>query len=183
MDLPWVEKYLLNHCCKSFHAMGNVKESYHSLAKWSRVCLKCAGLLTGSILYVSIQSLALNKLASGLSPGRPLKIGGDIFTLGGWGAGPPGPGAGNPAVAACIAATSCANKAAPAGGEPGGPGGPAGPAGPGTGGGGGGRGTAPPLAPPAPPAPPLGGGIGAAISKAQCSNKLNPTLLIDSRSL
>ena len=122
MDLPWVEKYLLNRCCKSFHAMGNVKESYHSLAKWSRVCLKCAGLLTGRILYVSIQSLALNKWASGLSPGRPLKIGGDIFTLGGWGAGPPGPGAGNPAAAACIVATSCANTAALAGGGPGGPG-------------------------------------------------------------
>ena len=107
--------------------------------------------------------------------------GGDIFTLGGWGAGPPGPGAGNPA-----AATSCANKAALVGGGPGGPGGPTGPTGPtspGTGGGGGGGGTAPPPAPPAPPAPPPGGGIGAAISKAQCGNELNLTLLIDSRSL
>ena len=47
MDLPWVEKYLLNHCCRSFHAMGNVKELYHSLARWSRVCLKLVGLLTG----------------------------------------------------------------------------------------------------------------------------------------
>ena len=111
---------------------------------------------------------------------------GDIFTLGGWGAGPPGPGAGNPAAAACIVATSCTNKAALAGGGPGGPGGPTGPtgpAGPGTGGGGGGGGTAPPPAPPAPPAPPPGGGIGAAISKAQCGNELNLTLLIDSRSL
>ena len=95
-------------------------------------------------------------------------MGGDIFTLGGWGAGPPGPGAGNPAAAACIVATSCANKAALVGGGPGGPGGPASP---GTGGGSGGGGTAQPLVPPAPPAPPPGGGIGAAISKAQCSNK------------
>ena len=101
---------------------------------------------------------------------------GGIFTLGGWGAGPPGPGAGNPAAAACIMATNCANKAAPAGG------GPAGPAGPGTGGGSGGGGTAPPPVPPAPPTPPPGGGIGAAISKAQCSNKSDLTLLIDSRS-
>ena len=58
------------------------------------------GLLTGSILYVSIQSLALNRWASGLSPGRPLKIGGGSFTLGGGGVGPPGPGAGIPAAAA-----------------------------------------------------------------------------------
>ena len=54
--------------------------------------------------------------------------------------GPPGPGAGIPVAAACIAATIWANRAALAGGGPGGPGGPAGPtgpAGPGTGGGGG----------------------------------------------
>ena len=49
-------------------------------------------------------------------------IGGGIFTLGRAGAGPPGPGAGNPATAACIAATICASSAAPAGGGPGGPG-------------------------------------------------------------
>ena len=112
--------------------------------------------------------------------GRPLKIGGDIFTLGGGNTGPPEPGASNPAATACIAATIWANKTAPAGGGPGGPGGPAGPispAGPDMGGGGGGP------ASPAPPAPPLGGGIGAAISKPQCNNKLNPTLLVNNWSL
>ena len=45
------------------------------------------------------------------------------------------------------------------------------------GGGGGGGGTAPP------PAPPAGGGMGAAISKTQCNNKLNPTLLVDNWSI
>ena len=40
---------------------------------------------------------------------------------------------------------------------------------------GGGRGTAPPSAPPAPPE----GGMSIAISKTQCNNKLNPTLLVD----
>ena len=44
------------------------------------------------------------------------------------------------------------------------------------GGSGGGGGTAPP---PALPAPPSGGETGAAISKTQCNNKLNPTLLVD----
>ena len=113
-----------------------------------------------------------------------MKIGGDIFTLSGGGAGPPGPGAGNPAAAACKAATIWANKVAPAGGVPGGPGEPASPispASPGTGGSGGGGGTALPPAPPAPPAPPPGGGIGAAISNTQCNNKLNLTLLVDNR--
>ena len=91
----------------------------------------------------------------------------------------PGPGAGIPAAATCMAATIWANKAALAGGGPGGPGGPvgptspAGPAGPGMGGGG----TAPP------PAPPPGDGMGAAISKTQCNNKLNPTLLVNNWSI
>ena len=178
-----MEKYQLNLCCKSFHAIGNVNESYHSLAKWLRVCLKLAGLLTGGILYVSIQSLALKRWASGLSPGRPFKIGGGTFTQGGGSARPPGPGAGSPAAAACIAATSCANKAAPAGGGPRGPGGPAGPtgpmgpAGPGGGGHGGGGGTSPP--PGLPPSPP--GGTGAAISNTQCNGKLKLILLDDHR--
>ena len=114
IDLPWVEKYLLNCCCKSVHTMGKVRESYHSLAKWSNVCLKLAGLSTAGILYMSIQSFALNRWASGLSPGRPLKMGGGIFTLdGGGGARAPGPG--SPAAAACIAATIRANKSAPSG--------------------------------------------------------------------
>ena len=43
-------------------------------------------------------------------------MGGDIFTLGGGSAGP-GPGGGNPAAAACMAATNWANKTAPAGGD------------------------------------------------------------------
>ena len=101
------------------------------------------------------------------------------------GGGPPGPGAGNPATAACIATTIWANRSAPAGGGPSGPGGPAGlisPAGP-TGPGIGGGGTTPPPAPPVPPAPSPGGGIGAAISKTQCNNKSNPTLLVDNWSL
>ena len=127
------------------------------------------GLLTGSILYVSIQSLALNRWAAGLSPEVLLKIGGGKFTLGGGGAGPPGPGAGIPVAAACMAATIWASRAALVGMGPGGPGGPAGPAGPGMGGGGGSRGiTAPP------PAPPPGGGTGVAILKTQCNNELNP---------
>ena len=41
---------------------------------------------------------------------------GDIFTLGVGSTGPPGPGAGNPLAAACIAATIWADKAALAGG-------------------------------------------------------------------
>ena len=57
----------------------------------------------------------------------------------------------------------------------------AGPAGPSMGGGGGGGGiTAPP---PALPAPPLGGGMGAAISKTQYNNELNPTLVVDNWSM
>ena len=149
--------------------MGNVNESYHSLDKWSRVCLKVAGLLTASILYMSIQSLALIRWASGLSPGRPLKMGGGIFTQGG-GAGPPGPEAGNPAAAACIATTICANRAAPAGGAPGGLMGPAGPSRGGSGGG-----TGPPRPPPLPP-----GGPSAAIMNTQCSGGLNLTLEVNS---
>ena len=181
IDLPWVEKYQLNLCCKSFHVLGNVNESCHSLAKWLRVCLKLAGLLTGGILFVSIQSLALKRWASGLSPGRPLKIGGGILTQGGGSARPPGPRASSPATTACIAGTICANKAASAGGGPNGPGGPAGPidpmgpAGSGRGGGGGGRGTGPPPGPPPPPP----GGTGVAISNTQCNGKLNLTSFID----
>ena len=85
---------------------------------------------------------------------------------------------GNPATAACIAATSWANRAAPAGGGPSSPAGPTGPGGPG-GGGGGGGGTGPP---PGLPTSPLDG-TGAAISNTQCNNKLNPTLLIDNWSM
>ena len=85
--------------------------------------------MTGSILYVSILSLALNRCASGLLPGRPLKIGGGNFTLGGQGAGPPGPGVGIQAAATYMAATIWANKVAPAGGGPAGPTSPAGPTG------------------------------------------------------
>ena len=74
-----------------------------------------------------------------------------------------------------MAVTICANKAAPAGRGPGGPAGPAGPTGParplGSGRGGGGAG--PPAGLPLPP-----GGTGAAISNAQCNNKLNLTLLV-----
>ena len=106
------------------------------------------------------------------------KIGGDIFTLDGGGA---GPGPGNPAAAACIAATNWASRAAPVGGGPGGPGGPAGPTGPtgpgGPDGGGEGGGAGPPPGPLAPPP----GGTGAAISNTQCNNKLNPTLLVNSQ--
>ena len=100
--------------------------------------------------------------------------------------GPPGPGVGIPAAAACMAATIWTNKVAPAGGGPRGPGGPvgptspAGPTGPGMGGSGGSGGTAPS---PALSAPPPGGGMGAAISKTQCNNKLNPTLLVDNWSI
>ena len=72
---------------------------------------------------MSIQSLALMRCASGLSPGKPLKIG-----LG-EGARPPGPGVGNATAAACIAATICAKRAAPAGGVPGAPGAPGEPGG------------------------------------------------------
>ena len=68
-----------------------------------------------------------------------------------------------------MAATICANKAAPAGKGPGGPAGPAGPMGSGGGDGGG-------AGPPAglPPLPP--GRTGVAISNAQCNNKLNLTI-------
>ena len=81
----------------------------------------------------------------------------------------PGPGTGIPAAAACMAATIWANKAAPAGRGPRGPGGPAGPTGP--------------TGPTGPAGPGMGGGrgggMGAAILKTQCNNKLNPTLLVD----
>ena len=73
-----------------------------------------------------------------------------------------------PAAAACMAATICANKAAPAGG------GPAGPARPMGSGGGDGGGAGPPAG--LPPLPP--GRTGVAISNAQCNNKLNLTLLV-----
>ena len=79
-----------------------------------------------------------------------------------------------PAAAAYMAATICANKAAPAGGGLGGPAGPAGPARPMRSGGGSGGGAGPPTG--LPPLPP--GGTGAAISNAQCNNKLNLTLLV-----
>ena len=141
------------------------------------------GLLTGSILYVSIQSLALNRWASDLSPGVPLKIGGGNFTLGSGGVGPPGPGAGIPVAAACMVATIWASRAALAGTGPRGPGGPAGPtgpAGPGTGGGSGGIGDGG-ITPP--PAPPPGGGMGVAVSKTQCNNQLNLTLVVNNWSM
>ena len=131
--------------------MGKVRESYHSQAKWSNVCLKFAGLSTAGILYVSIQSFVLKRWASGLSPGRPLKIGGGIFTLGG-GGGALAPGPGSPAAVACVAATIGANKSTPSGS---GSGGPAGPAGPGGGQGGGA------------PGPPCPAGGGVAIRKTQ----------------
>ena len=57
-----------------------------------------------------------------------LKNRGRYFTLGG-DAGPPGPGFGKATDAACIAATICARRVAPAGGAPaalGAPGGPGG---------------------------------------------------------
>ena len=81
-----------------------------------------------------------------------------------------------PAAAACMAATICANKAAPAGrgpGEPAEPAGPAGPARPVGSGGASGGGAGPPAG--LPPLPP--GRTGAAISNAQCNNKLNLTWL------
>ena len=56
-----------------------------------------------------------------------------------------------------------------------GPAGPTGPTGPGSPSGGGGGEAGPPPGHPAPPP----GGTGAAISKTQCNNKLNPTLLIN----
>ena len=71
-----------------------------------------------------------------------------------------------------MAATICANKAAPAGGGPGGPAGPAGPARPMGSGEGGGGGAGPPAG--LPPLPP--GRTGVAISNAQCNNKLNLTI-------
>ena len=100
---------------------------------------------------MSIQSFALIRCASGLSPGKPLKIGGGIFTLGG-GGGAPGPGGGSTAAAACIACTNWASNAGP----------------PPSGGGGG--------APGPPPPAPAGGGGGAAILNAQLSWLLNRTL-------
>ena len=73
-----------------------------------------------------------------------------------------------PAAAACMAATICANKTAPAGGGPAGPDRPMGS------GGGDGGGTGPPAG-----LPPLSPGrTGVAISNAQCNNKLNLTLLV-----
>ena len=72
-----------------------------------------------------------------------------------------------PAAVACMAATICANKAAPAGKGPGGPAGPAGPMGSG-------GGDVPPAG--LPPLPP--GRTGAAILNAQCNNKLNLALLV-----
>ena len=71
-----------------------------------------------------------------------------------------------------MAATICVNKAAPAGGGPGGPAGPTGPARPVGSGGGSGGGAGPPAG--LPPLPP--GRTGAAISNAQCNNKLNLTI-------
>ena len=115
---------------------------------------------------MSIQSFALIRCASGLSPGKPLKIGGGIFTLGGSG-GAPGPGGGNATAAACIACTNWANSAGP---PPGGGGG--GAASPPPSGGGG----APSPPPPAPAPAPAGGGGGAAILNAQLSWLLNRTL-------
>ena len=157
---------------------GVVNESYHSLAKWSRVCLKLAGLFAGGILLMSIQSLALKRWASGLSPRRPLKIGGGIFSLQvGMVLDLLGLGLVIPTAAACMAVTICANKAASAGRGPGGPAGSTGPArhlGSGRGGDSGGGGAGPPAG--LPPLPP--GGTGAAISNAQCNNKLNLTLLV-----
>ena len=76
------------------------------------------------------------------------------------------------AAAACMVATICANKAAPARRDPGGPARAAGPAGPmeSSGGSGGGAGHPAGL----PPLPP--GRTGAAILNAQCNNKLNLTI-------
>ena len=102
------------------------------------------------------------------------------FYSGWWRYGPPGPGVGIPVAATCMAATIWASRAALAGMGPGGPGGPAGPtgpAGPGMGSGGGGGDIVPP------PAPSLGGGMGAATSKTQCNNELNPTLVVDNWSM
>ena len=100
----------------------------------------------------------------------------------GWGGAGPGLGAGNPATAACIAATNWASRAALVGGGLGGPRGPASPTGPtgpggpsGGSGGGGGGGSGPPPRPLAPPP----GGTGAAISNTQCNNRLDPTLVVD----
>ena len=62
---------------------------------------------------------------------------------------------------------------------PAGPTGPTGPGGPGGGSGGGGGGAGPPPGPPLLPP----GGTGAAISKIQCNNKLNLTLLVDNWSI
>ena len=122
---------------------------------------------------MSIQSFTLIRCALGLSPGKPLKIGGGIFTLGG-GGGAPGPGGGSAAAAACMACTNCARRAAP----PGAPGPPGLPGGGGEGGGA--PGPPPPM--PAPTPTPPGGGGGAAIMNAQLSGLLNWTLLANTRS-
>ena len=68
-----------------------------------------------------------------------------------------------------MAATICANKAASAGGGPSGPAGPGGPMGSGGGSGGG-------AGPPAGLLPLPPGRTGAAISNAQCNDKLNLTI-------
>ena len=107
---------------------------------------------------------------------KTLKDRGRYFNSRQGGARPPGPGAGNPAVEACMAATIYASRAARAAWEPSGPGGPTGSTGPGGPGGGGGGGGAGP--PPGPPPPSLGG-TGATISNTQCSSRLNLTLLVD----
>ena len=103
-------------------------------------------------------------------------MGGGIFILGRGGARPPGPGAGNPAAAACIAATICTSRAAPVGG-----------------------GACQSYwswwpwwgwwwwqwwgSPPPGPTPPSPGGTGAAISNTQCSSRLNLTLLVNTWSI
>ena len=108
---------------------------------------------------------------------KTLKDRGRYFHSRWGGARPPAPGAGNPAAAACMAATICANRAAPAVGGPGGPASPTDPTHPGGpgGGGGGGGGVSPP---PGPPPLPLGG-TGVAILNTQHSSRLNLTLLVD----
>ena len=102
----------------------------------------------------------------GLSPGKPLKIGGGIFTLG-WGGGTLGPGGGSATAAAFMACTNCAKRVAPLGA----PGLPGPPMGGGEGGGVGAPGPPPPAPTPA-PAPPGGGG-GAAIMNTQLSGLSN----------
>ena len=152
--------------------MGNVNESYHSLAKWSRVCLKLAGLLTGSI---SIHPVISSEEVSFWSLSwKTLKNRRYFYSRWGW----------------CQAwawgwqFSHCGlHSSYHLGQQSGssrwgawGSAGPTGPGGPGGGsGGGGGDGASPP---PGPPPPPLGG-TGAAISKTQCNNKLTLTLLVD----